>query len=84
MGPEGLDVASQAWRVDARGAFYAVVSRSIQDGWLTRDSTSVVPNFDFLLALFFGTMFKHTFNILYLSRLFLGGQGYVEIISLPQ
>jgi hypothetical protein len=40
-------------RVDARGAFYAVVSRSIQDGWLTRDSTSVVPNFDFLLAIIF-------------------------------
>ena len=83
LGPEGLDVASQAWRVDARGCAWMRVARFTQSCHVPSKMVGShvtqhlwFPTLIFCWLLFSGTMFKNTFNILYLSR-FISGRSRV-------
>ena len=99
LGPEGLDVASQAWRVDARGWVWMRVARFTQSchvpskmvgigwHWLAHTWLNICGSqlWFFVGYYFLERCLKHTFIIYYIfPDLFLVGQGYVEIISLLQ
>lgn len=88
LGPEGLDVASQAWRVDARGCAWRVLRSRVtfHPRWLAHTWLNICGSqLWFFVGYYFLERCLKTHLIYYIfPDLFLGGQGYVEIISLLQ